>query len=119
MKYSLLLAICIATLLSGCARTSPLHEAEDLVTIAHNKVTDYTLLVYRNEDGSTRQVLRRKGVCEMTLIETHAGEFILKERGEASRKLNETMVEAVQSHLHDLIYAPIAEQRLNGPEVVL
>lgn len=119
MKY-VVPAVCLACLvLSGCARTVPRYENEDLVTIVHNEVSDYTLLVYRTGSGVTHQVLRRKGVCEMVLTETPAGEFLLKERGEAPRKINARMVAAVKNHLHELIYTNTAGLPAGGVELRL
>ncbi len=99
--FGLLLALMLT--LTGCARTSNIYESDDLVSIVHNNATDYTLLVYENTSGRTRQVLRRKGICELLLIETDEGTYILKERGQEPRKLSASTVAAVQAHLEELV----------------
>ena len=119
MRFLLPTLVLALVFLSGCARTAELHELDDLLTIAHNEVTDYTLLVYRNPNGTIRRVLRRKGVCEMMLIETMAGDYYLKERGETVRKLEPTMISAVKSHLHELVYNKSIDQELTESELSL
>ncbi len=97
---------CIAVfcITSGCATTSSVYEEEDLVTVAHNKASDYTLLIYKTQDGLSKQVLRHKGVCELMLIETKRGEFVLKERGEELRKLEAEAVPAVLDRIEHFVY---------------
>lgn len=104
MWKSLLMVLVCTFVLTGCKSTSSAYEKDDLVTIAHNSSSDYTLLVYRSTKGRTRKVLRRKGVCELLLIESDEGEFFLKERGQEARKLPLTSVIAVEAHLDELIY---------------
>ena len=119
MKHLLPAVVGALLFLTGCAQSSPLYENDDLVSIAHNEVTDYTLLIYRSTEGTTRKVLRRKGVCELMLIETKKGEFWLKERGEDTRKLNETMVSAVKAQLQELVFNTAAKPQLSGTELTL
>ena len=106
----LLLVFCVAT---GCTSTSTIHENEDLVTFSHNKMTDYTLLVYQSDNGDTRQVLRHNGVCELILIETHDGDYMLKKRGEESQKLDPHLVPDVKSRMQNLIYTNVSDVRIN------
>lgn len=100
-----LLILCL-TFIAGCKRTGSIYEQEDLVTIAHNSGSDYTLLVYRDTRGKTRKVLRRKGICEMMLVETDTGEFLFKERGHDARLVFGAGLELVESHIESLIYPP-------------
>ena len=104
MRKSLLVVVLSTFVFAGCQSTSSAYEKDDLVTITHNSGSDYTLLVYRSTKGRTRKVLRKKGVCELLLIETDEGEFYLKERGQEARKLPLASVVAVEAHLEDLIY---------------
>ncbi|MFK7846421.1 MAG: hypothetical protein AB8G77_14070 [Rhodothermales bacterium] len=104
MWKSLLMVLVGTIVFTGCKSTSSAYEKDDLITIAHNRGSDYTLLVYRSTKGRTRKVLRRKGVCELLLIESDEGEFFLKERGQEPRKLPLTSVQAVEAHLDELIY---------------
>lgn len=98
-------AVCIVMLLaSGCRHTATVYEQDDLVTIAHNKYSEYTLLVYENTHGRTRKVLRRKGVCEMVLIEQDNGAYVLKERGHEAKTLSLLALQAVEAHLEALLY---------------
>ena len=94
---------------SGCTSTGNLHEEEDLVTFSHNKMTDYTLLVYQSENGDKRQVLRHNGVCELILIETREGEYMIKKRGEESQRLEPHLVPDVKSRMQNLIYTNMTD----------
>lgn len=105
-----LLALCVAT---GCTSSRSIHESEDLVTFSHNKMTDYTLLVYQSEDGDTRQVLRHNGVCEMILIETRDGDYTLKKRGEETKMLEPHLVPDVKNRMNSLIYNNLSDADLS------
>ena len=72
-------------------------------------MTDYTLLVYESDNGDKRQVLRHNGVCELILIETREGEYMLKKRGEDSRKLDPDLVPDVKNRMHNLIYTNMTD----------
>ena len=116
VRMRLLLVVLAAGLLlfSGCRSTASVYERDDLITIAHNKGSDYTLLVYQSATGRIRKVLRRNGVCELLLFEADDGDFYLKERGNEAKKLTAITMESVQAHLDKLIYGatvPSVESR--------
>ncbi len=102
-----------AFLLMGCKSTASVYERDDLVTITHNKESDYTLLVYQSATGRIRKVLRRKGVCELLLFEADDGNFFLKERGHEPKKLTAMTMQSVQAHLDKLIYGKSVSQAKN------
>ena len=105
----LLLVFCVV---SGCTSTGTVHEEkEDLVTFSHNKMTDYTLLVYESENGDTRQVLRHSGVCELILVETKEGEYLLKKRGEEAQKINPEDVPYIKNRINSLVYDNISDAK--------
>ena len=79
MRHFVWLWLAGALLLMGCRTTASVYERDDLVTITHNKESDYTLLIYQSPTGRIRNVLRRKGVCELLLYETNDGDFFLVE----------------------------------------
>ena len=89
---------------AGCTSTSSVHEQNDLVTIAHNNNTDYTLITYRSSDGYLRKVLRKDGVFELLLMENEKGDFFLKERGQEPRRLTARNVIDLEASLQELIY---------------
>ena len=91
--------------LVGCSSTASLPEDEDLITFTHNKATDYTLLVYRSNDGGTRQVVRHRGELEFVLLKTESGDYALKKRGEEYRVLEPEAVLAVKHRVERLIYS--------------
>ena len=90
--------------LVGCASTSSVHEQNDLVTIAHNNHTDYTLITYRSTEGYLRKVLRRDGVFELLLMENEKGDFYLKEKGQEPRRLTARNLIDLEASLQELIY---------------
>lgn len=104
-RLILSLMFCLAVS-AGCKSTRTIYEQEDLITIAHNSGSDYTLLVYRNTRGQTRKVLRRKGICEMMLVETDSGEFLFKERGHEAKLVVGAGLRAIETHIEGLIYQP-------------
>ena len=104
MRTYLLAILLSAFVFSGCKSTSSIYEKDDLITITHNSGSEYTLLTYRSVQGRTRKVLRRQGVCELLLIETDEGDYVLKERGQDPKKLSAATVAAVQTHLDELVY---------------
>ncbi len=104
LVFRLFVSLLLAVLFTGCKSTSSVHERDDLITIAHNAKSDYTLIVYRSEAGRMRKVLRKGGICELLLIETDKGQFLLKERGQEPRKLSARNVLDLESNLQDLIY---------------
>ena len=112
MLRSIPVVLAMLIAFNGCTSTSSIHEEEDLVTFSHNKVTDYTLLVYESDNGDTRQVLRHKGVCELILIETKDGEYMLKKRGEEKQKLEPQHVPDVKSRMETLIFTNVSDTRL-------
>jgi hypothetical protein len=97
----LLLVLLLAT--AGCSRTTSIYESDDLVSIIHNNATEYTLLVYQDTAGRSLQVLRRKGICELMLIELGEGDYLLKEQGRDYRKLSSSSVVAIRSHMEELV----------------
>ena len=109
-----LLSVLLLTLFvfSGCTSTrSVAEENEILVTFSHNKMTDYTLLVYESDNGDTRQVLRHEGVYELILIETSDGEYLLKKRGEEAQKLDPEAVPDVKNRISNLVYGTISDAK--------
>jgi hypothetical protein len=84
-------------LYSGCSSTkpvSPYYENDDLVAVQYNTETAYTLLIYQDQEGQTRHVLRKRGVCELVITYSGADDIALKERGAPERKI--TVAEAFQ-----------------------
>lgn len=100
------LVVIIVFGLTGCRSVGSIYEQEDLVTIAHNNVSDYTLLVYQDTRGRTRKVIRRKGICEMMLVEVGAGEYLFKERGRDARVVMGENVVNIETYIEELIYRP-------------
>ncbi len=94
--------------LAGCGSTGSIYEREDLVTIAHNNISDYTLLVYQDTKGRTRKVIRRKGICEMMLVEMASGEYLFKERGRDARMVMPASVVDIEAYIEKIIYKPAA-----------
>ena len=89
--------------LMGCSSSVNLGR-DDLVRIMHNSESEYTLLVYQSPTGKLRKVLRKKGVCELLLIEAEDGDVWLKERGADMRLLTEAHTILVEAQLHALIH---------------
>lgn len=73
--------------LSGCRPAVTLLEQEDLVSILHNKETDYTLLVYLRPDGFERRVVRQGGQFVLMLERRGWEEYVLVEPGARPRRL--------------------------------
>ena len=113
MRISFLIVGVLLFMASGCRHAASVYEQDDLVTIAHNKYSEYTLLVYENSEGRSRKVLRRKGVCELVLIEQDNGAFLLKERGHEAKILSLASLQAVEAHLESLLFKnnPTEEDR--------
>ena len=103
----------LSLFLCRCAGQSFIYESDDLETIAHNRTNDYTLLTYRNTWGGSRQVLRRKGVCEMMLIETDEGEFLLKERGQEPRRIGPSALGEIEARIEQIMFS-----EPTNPEIV-
>lgn len=90
--------------LTGCQSTTPNLGRDDLVTIVHNQESEYTLLVYQSPTGKLRKVLRRKGVCELQLIEAEDGDVWLKERGAEPRLLKDEHIMVIEEQLNAMVY---------------
>ena len=105
-------------LLGACATPSPTasYERDALVSMRHNKHNDYTVLVYRDPLGQLRQVVRRKGVCEMVVTYTASGDITLKARGEGLRRLQPAEADVLSLHIKALLHQKKAKQPA-APEV--
>lgn len=105
MNHLALLALALSCLLGACATSSPTasYENDDLISMRHNKHNDYTVLVYRDPLGQLRQVVRRKGVCEMVITYTVSGDITLKARGEDLRRLQPAEADDLSRHIKTLL----------------
>lgn len=115
MNRFALLAFVLPCFLGACASTSsmpvPAYENDNLISMRHNKHNGYTLLTYRDPLGQVRQVVRKKGVCEMVITYSVSGDVTLKARGEDVRHLQPT--EAID--LTRRIKALLRERRHTQP----
>ncbi|MDZ4700090.1 MAG: hypothetical protein SH809_10325 [Rhodothermales bacterium] len=101
---SLLRSLVVLSLLAaGCAPGTSLLEEEDIVTILHSAVTDYTLIVYLRADGLERHELRRGGVWEMTIEHQGGSRYLLKERGRAPERIEPATVVVLQARIQGLL----------------
>ena len=114
MRNYIFTVLLSAFIFMGCSSTASIYEKDDLITIAHNSGSEYTLLIYRSAQGRTRKVLRKQGICELFLMETDEGEFVLKERGQEPKKLSAATIAAVEAKLDELVYGIKAPDAVVG-----
>ena len=95
--------IFLVFLAAGCAPRPSLLEEEDVVSIVHSLVTDYTLIIYRRADGLERHELRRGGVWELTIEHQGSSRYLLKERGRAPERIEPATVVIIQGRIQGLL----------------
>ena len=95
--------ILLLVLAAGCAPRPSLLEEEDIVSIVHSLVTDYTLIIYRRADGLERHELRRGGVWELTIEHQGSSRYLLKERGRTPERIEPATVVVIQARIQGLL----------------
>ncbi len=109
--------IFLVFLAAGCAPRPSLLEEEDVVSIVHSLVTDYTLIIYRRADGLERRELRRGGVWELTIESLGGSRYLLKERGRAPERIEPAMVVVIQARIEGLLQGRSLEKPVTSRPV--